>query len=37
MARPALDEAVKIQKYIAEQTFVSGKKDDENPYRLHDV
>ena len=29
----ALDQAVIIQKYIAEQTYLTRKKDDENPFR----
>ncbi|MCD6365196.1 MAG: DUF4954 family protein, partial [Planctomycetes bacterium] len=29
----ALDKSVGIQRYIAEQTFVSRKKDDDNPFR----
>jgi len=29
----ALDQAVVIQKYVAEQTYLTRKKDDENPFR----
>ncbi|MBC8373280.1 MAG: DUF4954 family protein [Planctomycetes bacterium] len=29
----ALDQAVAIQKYVSEQTFLTRKKDDENPFR----
>ena len=31
--RDSLDEAVEIQRYIADQTFLSRKKDEENPFR----